>query len=51
MADNPGYREHGVRIVHADELDPNTKQTPGMTRAAAINAARAGATTVGGHGL
>jgi uncharacterized RmlC-like cupin family protein len=37
------YRLHGVRIVHADELDPNTPQTPGMTRAAAINAARAGA--------
>ena len=37
------YRQHGVRIVHADELDPNTPQTPGMNRAAAINAARAGA--------
>ena len=37
------YRHHGVRIVHADELDPNTPQTPGMSRAAAINAARAGA--------
>jgi len=37
------YRQHGVRIVHADELDPNTAQTPGMNRAAAINAARAGA--------
>jgi uncharacterized RmlC-like cupin family protein len=37
------WREHGVRIVHANELDPNTPQTEGMTRAAAINAARAGA--------
>jgi uncharacterized RmlC-like cupin family protein len=37
------YRLHGVRIVHADELDPNTPQTPGMNRAAAITAARAGA--------
>src|SRR5258705_857622 len=37
------YRLHGVRIVHANELDPNTAQTPGMNRAAAINAARAGA--------
>jgi uncharacterized RmlC-like cupin family protein len=37
------WREHGVRIVHADELDPNTPQTPGMSRAAAIDAARAGA--------
>src|SRR6478609_7051235 len=41
--EEPDYREHGVRIVHADELDPNTPQTPGMNRAAAINAARAGA--------
>ena len=39
------YRLHGVRIVHADELDPNTPQTPGMNRAAAITAARAGAET------
>jgi uncharacterized RmlC-like cupin family protein len=30
-------------VVHADELDLNTPQTPGMTRAAAINAATAGA--------
>jgi uncharacterized RmlC-like cupin family protein len=37
------HRLHGVRIVHADELDPNTPQTPGMNRAAAITAARAGA--------
>ena len=37
------YRLHGVRIVRADELDPNTAQTPGMNRAAAITAARAGA--------
>ena len=37
------WRETGVRIVHADELDANTPQTPGMTRAAAINFARAGA--------
>ena len=37
------WRAHGVRIVHAGELDPNTAQTPGMNRAAAINHARAGA--------
>ena len=30
-------------MVHADELDGNTPQTPGMSRAAAITAARAGA--------
>jgi len=37
------WRLRGVRIVHADELDLNTVQTPGMTRAAAINFATAGA--------
>lgn len=37
------YRLHGVRIVHSDELDPNTPQTPGTDRAAAISAATAGA--------
>lgn len=37
------WREHGVRIVHSDELDTNTPQTPGMNRAAAINFATAGA--------
>jgi uncharacterized RmlC-like cupin family protein len=37
------WRRHGVRVVHGDELDPNTPQTPGMSRAAAINTARAGA--------
>ena len=39
----PDWRLHGVRVVHAGELDPNTPQTPGMTREAAIDAARAGA--------
>src|SRR5687768_6647962 len=39
----PDWRSNGVRVVHADELDVNTPQTPGMNRAAAINAARAGA--------
>jgi uncharacterized RmlC-like cupin family protein len=37
------WREHGVRIVKASELEFNTPQTPGMTRAAAINFAKAGA--------
>jgi uncharacterized RmlC-like cupin family protein len=32
-----------VRIVHSDELDLNTPQTAGMTRAAAITHARTGA--------
>ena len=38
------WMHQGVRIVRAGELDTNTPQTPGMTRAAAINHARAGAT-------
>src|SRR5256884_2962195 len=37
------WRLHGVRVVHAGELDVNTAQTPGMNGAAAITAARAGA--------
>jgi len=37
------WKEHGVKIVHAGELDTNTPQTPGMTRAAAITRARTGA--------
>jgi len=37
------WKENGVRIVHSDELDTNTPQTPGMNRAAAITHARAGA--------
>jgi uncharacterized RmlC-like cupin family protein len=39
----PDWRTHGIRIVRAGELDPNTPQTPGMTRAAAITHAAAGA--------
>ena len=38
-----GWKEHGVKIVHAGELDMNTPQTSGMTRAAAITHARTGA--------
>src|SRR5215212_6787262 len=37
------WRLHGVRVVRGDELAGNTPQTPGMTRAAAITTARAGA--------
>ena len=43
---SPDWRMHGVRIVRGDELDPNTPQTPGMTRAAAITHARTGATKI-----
>ena len=37
------WRRHGVRVVTNEGLDFNTPQTPGMTRAAAINRATAGA--------
>ena len=37
------WRVHGVKVIPGDALDPNTPQTPGMFRAAAINRARAGA--------
>ncbi len=41
--DTNDWRRNGVRVVRAGELDPNTPQTPGMSRAAAITTARAGA--------
>jgi uncharacterized RmlC-like cupin family protein len=37
------WANDGVRIIRAAELDPNTPQTPGMQRAAAVTAASAGA--------
>jgi uncharacterized RmlC-like cupin family protein len=37
------WKTSGIRVVRAGELDSNTPQTPGMTRAAAITHARAGA--------
>jgi uncharacterized RmlC-like cupin family protein len=37
------WRNHGVKIISSNHLDSNTPQTPGMTRAAAINRAMAGA--------
>jgi uncharacterized RmlC-like cupin family protein len=37
------WRSNGVRVVRGDELDINTPQTPGMTRAAAVTTARTGA--------
>ena len=43
LADHPDWKEHGIRVVRSGELDMNTPQTPGMTRAAAITYARAGA--------
>src|SRR5215470_11340714 len=37
------WRHDGVRVIPSSSLDPNTAQTPGMNRAAAINFARVGA--------
>jgi uncharacterized RmlC-like cupin family protein len=37
------WRDNGVRVIKSNQLDPNTAQTPGMNRAAAINHARVGA--------
>ncbi|HLH39716.1 MAG TPA: cupin domain-containing protein [Bryobacteraceae bacterium] len=37
------WKTNGIRVVRSGELDLNTPQTPGMTRAAAITHARAGA--------
>jgi uncharacterized RmlC-like cupin family protein len=36
------WRTNGVRIIPSDTLDPNTPQTPGMNRAAAVTHDRAG---------
>ena len=37
------WKHDGVKVIPASSLDPNTAQTPGMERAAAINLARVGA--------
>ncbi|MFL9873142.1 cupin domain-containing protein [Paraburkholderia megapolitana] len=42
-APTPNWRDNGVKVIRGDQLDTNTAQTPGMNRAAAINAARVGA--------
>ena len=37
------WKHNGVQVIRGDRLDPNTAQTPGMFRQAAINQARVGA--------
>lgn len=37
------WKTAGIKVVPGDSLDSNTPQTPGMSRAAAINFARVGA--------
>jgi uncharacterized RmlC-like cupin family protein len=39
----PDWKTEGVRVIPGHALDPNTAQTPGMDRRAAINFARVGA--------
>jgi uncharacterized RmlC-like cupin family protein len=45
MPDNSkvDWKTNGVRVIPGDSLDTNTAQTPGMSRAAAVNFARVGA--------
>jgi uncharacterized RmlC-like cupin family protein len=40
------WKTDGVRVVRSDDLDTNTPQTPGMSRAAAITAAKVGASKI-----
>jgi uncharacterized RmlC-like cupin family protein len=37
------WKTNGVRVIPGDSLDHDTAQTPGMSRAAAVNFARVGA--------
>jgi uncharacterized RmlC-like cupin family protein len=45
MQDAPAdrWKYTGVKVIPGDDLDANTAQTPGMSRAVAIDVARAGA--------
>jgi uncharacterized RmlC-like cupin family protein len=43
MHEQSKWRDDGVRVIKGDKLDPNTAQTPGMFRQAAVNHARVGA--------
>jgi uncharacterized RmlC-like cupin family protein len=40
---NMPWKHDGVQVIRSDQLDPNTAQTPGMDRKAAITFARTGA--------
>jgi uncharacterized RmlC-like cupin family protein len=41
--ENPDWKNPGLRIIRSGDLNTNTPQTPGMTRAEAISHARVGA--------
>jgi uncharacterized RmlC-like cupin family protein len=43
MVTNERWKHDGVRVIPGTQLDPNTPQTTGMDRKAAINFARVGA--------
>jgi uncharacterized RmlC-like cupin family protein len=43
MSQDHSWKHDGVQVVSGSNLDPNTAQTPGMDRKAAINFARNGA--------
>jgi uncharacterized RmlC-like cupin family protein len=43
MATTQRWKHDGVRVIPGTELDPNTAQTPGMDRKAAVTSARVGA--------
>jgi uncharacterized RmlC-like cupin family protein len=43
LVSEPRWKFDGVRVIRGCDLDPNTPQTPGMNRAAAITTATAGA--------
>ncbi|HEY4161430.1 MAG TPA: cupin domain-containing protein [Dongiaceae bacterium] len=40
---SPQWKHNGVSVISGSALDPNTAQSPGMDRRAAINQARVGA--------
>src|ERR1700687_4831185 len=42
-SEKPDWQNHGLRIIRSGDLNTNTPQTPGMTRAEAISCARVGA--------
>ena len=43
MTDEPDWHDNGIKVISGQHQDTNTLQTPGMSRAAAINHATAGA--------
>ena len=42
-SEKPDWKNHGLRIIRSGDLNTNTPQTPGMTRAEAISRASVGA--------